>query len=149
MERDSLDSQEREKQYDDVSEENVGLLGTKPNRQKSRFARDVLFMVFLAVAVSSLVLAGIFGLANLPFSHTHAEVSGLKTRCANPSIRREWRTMTDGEQKAYIDAVKCLTKTPSILRNFGSLYDDIPWTHAKQAALSRHPAINETVCGSS
>lgn len=33
-------------------------------------------------------------------------------RCDNPQIRKEWRTLSWSEQKAYMDAIKCLASLP-------------------------------------
>lgn len=49
--------------------------------------------------------------------------------CTNPSLRREWRSLAAAEKKAYIDAVKCLGETPSVLGLNQTLYADFPWVH--------------------
>lgn len=49
--------------------------------------------------------------------------------CLQPTIRREWRTLTPADKKDYITAVQCLGTVPSRLRENGTLYDDFPWVH--------------------
>lgn len=49
--------------------------------------------------------------------------------CQRPTIRREWRTLSEPEKLNYITAVKCLATKPSKLRNTGTLYDDFAWVH--------------------
>lgn len=50
-------------------------------------------------------------------------------RCRNPKIRSEWRTLSDPDKLAYIDAVKCLHQKPSRLQRNASRLDDFPWIH--------------------
>lgn len=42
-------------------------------------------------------------------------------RCVDPAVRHEWRSLSNKEKKAYIDAVQCLMKKPSRLGLDGSL----------------------------
>ncbi|KAF8519616.1 Di-copper centre-containing protein [Hysterangium stoloniferum] len=70
--------------------------------------------------------------------------------CTNPSVRREWRSLTDGQKEEWIDAVKCLARQPSSKtvhpplkpppinppnpiiiphNSSGSLYDDFSYVH--------------------
>lgn len=51
--------------------------------------------------------------------------------CAKPSIRREWRTLSESDQLQYIAAVQCLRDRPSQLGLNQTLYDDFPWTHSR------------------
>jgi hypothetical protein len=51
------------------------------------------------------------------------------TKCTNPSLRREWRTLSSVEKKEYLDAVQCFIDTPSMMGMNGTLYDDFSWTH--------------------
>ena len=62
-------------------------------------------------------------------------------RCHNPTVRKEWRTLKTTEQLAYIDAVLCLTKTPSIASSYGSLYDDLARVHVEIAPGSMSAQI--------
>lgn len=50
--------------------------------------------------------------------------------CKNPSIRREWRELSEREKEEYIDAVQCLRAVPSELHPMRTLYDDFPWVHS-------------------
>jgi tyrosinase len=51
--------------------------------------------------------------------------------CTNPTVRKEWRSISDSEKSAYIDAVKCLKGQPSRLPNTTSetLYDNFGYIH--------------------
>lgn len=51
--------------------------------------------------------------------------------CVQPSIRREWRTLSRSDQSQYIAAIQCLRNTPSQLGLNQTLYDDFPWTHSR------------------
>lgn len=51
--------------------------------------------------------------------------------CQRPSIRREWRTLSNAQRSEYIDAVKCLQSSPSLLNRSQNVsrFDDFPWLH--------------------
>ncbi|KAF8342262.1 Di-copper centre-containing protein [Cantharellus anzutake] len=65
------------------------------------------------------------------------------SKCKNPGIRKEWRSLGFKGQKAYVDAIKCLTSlphdpslkptgaTPGLppVRPGTSRYDDVVYTH--------------------
>lgn len=55
--------------------------------------------------------------------------TGPAWTCQRPSVRREWRVLSEPEQSECLTAVKCLATKPSKLRNTGSLYDDFAWVH--------------------
>ena len=59
--------------------------------------------------------------------HTHL----ASPQCTNPSVRREWRSLSHSEKKLYIRAVKCLTMKSTQLREEGAIYDDFPYIHNK------------------
>ncbi|RKO96946.1 Di-copper centre-containing protein, partial [Caulochytrium protostelioides] len=54
--------------------------------------------------------------------------------CTNVQTRREWRTLSDSERRAYIAAVETIRKQPSVLGH-SSRYDDIVGFHAEALAL--------------
>jgi hypothetical protein len=60
-----------------------------------------------------------------------------KTLCIDPTIRREWRSLSQDEKRDYISAVKCLMTTDSFLRKNGSLYDDFAWVHNRMSHDSK------------
>lgn len=49
--------------------------------------------------------------------------------CTEPYFRREWRSLSDKDKKAYLDAVKCFVDSPSSMGKNGTLYDDFSWVH--------------------
>lgn len=51
------------------------------------------------------------------------------TDCTNPTIRKEWRSLTNTEKSSYIEAVKCLATQPSRMNSASSLYDDFASVH--------------------
>jgi len=55
--------------------------------------------------------------------------TGPAWTCQRPTVRREWRVLSESEQSEFVTAVKCLATKPSKLRNTGSLYDDFAWIH--------------------
>ena len=96
------------------------------------------------VSVSTLVM--IFVAATFGFLHGFEQ--GLlsrppqpqhqsQSRCRNPDIRREWRSLTPSEQQNYLDAAKCLEETPSSLMGQGTLYDDLVYVHMHVGSLCK------------
>ncbi|KAG8683107.1 hypothetical protein FRC09_016289, partial [Ceratobasidium sp. 395] len=69
-----------------------------------------------------------------------AKVNAVGT-CKNPRVRKEWRTLTKAEKKAWIDGVKCMSSMPHsetlyktriaggvpLINKNGTHYDD--WTY--------------------
>lgn len=51
--------------------------------------------------------------------------------CRSPSIRREWRELSEEEKGEYINAVQCLRAIPSELEPTRAIYDDFPWVHSR------------------
>ena len=56
--------------------------------------------------------------------------------CTKPPQRREWRTLAQHEQLAYLAAVICLANTPSRTERVGSIYDDFAFVHMQVGAHS-------------
>ncbi|KAH6855450.1 hypothetical protein B0I37DRAFT_56425 [Chaetomium sp. MPI-CAGE-AT-0009] len=50
-------------------------------------------------------------------------------RCANPHIRREWRSLTTEERLEFIRAVNMLAELPSQWSGNGTMYDDFAILH--------------------
>jgi hypothetical protein len=87
----------------------------------------------LTYVVSFILFALVVGsIASLPFWRP---ISVCKTstestsRCQNPKVRKEWRTLSTRQKEDYIDAVRCLQHFPSRLHAGLSLYDDFPFLH--------------------
>jgi hypothetical protein len=64
------------------------------------------------------------------------ETTNKKT-CTNLVHRQEWRSLSQGTKKSYLDAVNCLAHTPSVLGHMGTVYDDFPWVHLQMAHNSK------------
>ncbi|KAK6379302.1 hypothetical protein LTS17_006220 [Exophiala oligosperma] len=89
--------------------------------------------VLLSVAFVIFAAAIITSATNLPYSRRGDGSAGSNAvssgQCENPSIRREWRDLSDGEKMQYIGAISCLHETPSRLDPEAKLSDDFPWLH--------------------
>ncbi|CAA9956663.1 Tyrosinase domain containing protein [Pyrenophora teres f. maculata] len=83
-------------------------------------------MVKLQTLVQSLSLVSLSVAAVLP--------TPAARKCENPVKRLEWRQMTTGQKKSYIDAVLCLTTKNAISGIPGALnrFDDHQAVHDKQ-----------------
>ncbi|TVY82897.1 Tyrosinase ustQ, partial [Lachnellula suecica] len=55
----------------------------------------------------------------------------INSSCRDPTTRREWRTLSEGDRLKYIEAVQCLRTLPSRLGLDQSLYDDFPYVHSR------------------
>lgn len=51
--------------------------------------------------------------------------------CSHPRIRREWRTFSMTERRAYIDAAVCLTRTESPMDARVTIHDDFAYLHSR------------------
>ncbi|KAH6569858.1 hypothetical protein BASA50_003600 [Batrachochytrium salamandrivorans] len=64
--------------------------------------------------------------------------------CTKPSVRSEWRELTDIQQRDYIDAVICLKMAPSHLNaSIGSpsRFDDFVYTHTEAIDTTHSMAV--------
>ncbi|KAH7215421.1 hypothetical protein DER44DRAFT_740956 [Fusarium oxysporum] len=50
------------------------------------------------------------------------------SRCSQPRMRKEWRTLSSHEQKSYLDAIQCLMVAPS--KRKGAFNTLQSWIHA-------------------
>lgn len=60
--------------------------------------------------------------------------SSTSADCREPVVRKEWRSFSHHEKLHYIEAVQCLAKKPSRIRENGTLYDDFPYVHVRFGA---------------
>ncbi|KAK1993426.1 Di-copper centre-containing protein, partial [Colletotrichum falcatum] len=57
--------------------------------------------------------------------------------CVDPYFRKEWRMLSRQERLDYIEAAKCLARTPSVITGNGTIHDDFAFVHYRHA-LSTH-----------
>ena len=116
-----------ENSYDDEKEENL----ITQNRKKFRACS----LLTLAIGILCCVLAFIGGWVanNLGIVSSIHSLEPLKTAvfCKNPSVRREWRTLSHRQKHEYLRAVQCLSTTDSSLKLNQTLHDDFPWIHSR------------------
>lgn len=98
-----------------------------------------MFFYISAFAITMMFVS--IGFLEFGESNRHSSLAAVphtgRSDCHNPSVRYEWRSLSSRSKVAYLEAVKCLTKRPSKLRENGTLYDDIPWVHAQVAGTSK------------
>ena len=58
--------------------------------------------------------------------------------CSDPPTRREWRGLKYAEKRDYIQAVQCLSSTPSIIKPEGTIFDDFSWVHMWVGRQCKH-----------
>ena len=119
---------------------------------KSRLSRVTIesgpcsILILAMLLISSIVSTWIL-FFNLRLSPQHDMTTtaskGSPWVCQQPTIRREWRRLSEPEQLHYITAVKCLATKPSKLRNNGTLYDDFPWVHKELASNSLSSSFSQ------
>jgi tyrosinase len=116
-------------------------LGTYADEEKAHDCTElptkgrswIVIIVCLAIVGSLAAATSILMYAQAGTSHESAPA-----RCQNPSIRREWRTLSTDEKRAYLDAVVCLTSTPSIVGRNQTLFDGFPWIHTSIGKTGEH-----------
>lgn len=96
-----------------------------PWRSNRSLVIFVLFLLLTSLAVG--FTGGILFNRQIANDKSH-ELATLST-CNRTQYRREWRSLSYGEKLEYIQAVQCLTQTPSRLGQNQSLYDDFPYVH--------------------
>ncbi|KAF4124345.1 tyrosinase [Geosmithia morbida] len=79
-------------------------------------------------------------LSNAQVSFAHESREEQMAKCDRLLIRKEWRTLEDGEKAEWVGAVKCLasirhqrlslSRDQSVLDGKRSLYDDFSYSHA-------------------
>ena len=79
--------------------------------------------MFLPVSLLALTLSAI------PLTSATPTPIARRSNCTNPTIRKEWRTLSREEQINYVEAVNCLTTNPSRIGLSSPLYDDFPYVH--------------------
>lgn len=105
-------------------------LGPNSVRRK----RSYLIVILCALGLFSLLVIFAHNAAvekALFFKIVPAEQGRPQESCIEPSIRREWRSLSESDQLRYIAAVQCLRDKPSQLGLNQTLYDDFPWTHSR------------------
>lgn len=99
--------------------------------------------IWSAVIVLSLGVLGLVLRSSMGYPSSRLNSAG---QCQQPAIRREWRSFSDTEKQAYIDAVQCLRQSPSQLGLNHSLYDDFPWVHSQVGGYCQYiPAIPKLI----
>ena len=102
-----------------------GLLISHPKR------KSLHYILLVCLTISCLILS--FGSGVLFRTHqvwASQDDPSTTSSCTIPITRREWRSLSRGEKSEYIQAVQCLTKTPSLLGMNHSLHDDFPRIHS-------------------
>lgn len=106
----------------------TNLTETRAHKRRWKFALAVAGLVLLTTVATFLVL--------IPSSQRDAFGSETGISCQNPSIRREWRTLTNSEKARFIEALQCLQATPSMMNEDSSRFDDYPWIHQNVGKFS-------------
>ena len=109
---------------------------TAADKSQSR-RRRYRFLVLLLTGVVCFFIGLAAGL--LPVLSTREGLQqNTQVACQSPSVRREWRTLSDNEKGDYVRAVWCLKTIPSRVGANWTLYDDFPWVHAMVGRSCEH-----------
>lgn len=108
-----------------------------------RWAEKASTGIFLATTAILVLVMGAMSLS-FRYGEDMNEVSPThidsEPPCRNPSIRREWRALTDDEKTHFTEAVKCLSTVPSQWTGNGTLYDDFTALHSRIGTISHKAA---------
>lgn len=108
--------------------DNEPLLQSPTPREKGRFLRSISLLYCLTILSTIIFLYLTF--IGAPWDSAAFLIPGQSDYCKNPTLRREWRTLSIPERLDYLTAVQCLGRQPSRLNLNHSLYDDFPWVHS-------------------
>lgn len=87
-----------------------------------------------------------FDIMNMVLSWVSRD-SGPLMPCRRPTIRREWRSLSDVERQDFVKAVNCLGNVSSRWTHNGTLYDDFAYLHGsigswcRWSSLWAHPRL--------
>jgi hypothetical protein len=97
----------------------------------------IIIVITAVVVIVVAILAAIYySIGGIWFNLSFFPASNSLSSCSNPIVRREWRSLRDGEKRAYLASVNCLYHTPSVLWPNSTIYEDLSWTHNFQSSLS-------------
>lgn len=101
---------------------------TEKSNSTSKKILDTIVTIFAVVTASAA-----FGLIIVFLIQTSSPKPSTPTVhvCAEPPVRREWRSLKTYEREEYLSAVKCLYNTSSELVGKGSVIDDFTWVHVR------------------
>ncbi|RFU31128.1 hypothetical protein B7463_g5224, partial [Scytalidium lignicola] len=115
-----------------------GKAAAVPRRRPS--LRYIILIPLLAVVFFVGFSLGIFlDLEQLPLSKSAVKTDQI-SRCTNPVIRREWRSLSTQEKDVYLGAVQCLSRLPSKINPDSTLHDDFAWVHSRFRKSSHNSA---------
>ncbi|GAW20959.1 hypothetical protein ANO14919_104720 [Xylariales sp. No.14919] len=100
---------------------------TKKSNAKFSNVLDIAVILF-----SVLTAITVFGFITVFLIQPNSFTSSISVHsCAEPPIRREWRSLKTHEREEYLSAVKCLYNASSELVGKGSIIDDFTWVHIR------------------
>jgi len=103
-------------------------------RHSCCFSGTCLFLLCVLIGLNAFNI----GQKYWPQVTRHIVQKQTKTTCQNPSIRREWRSLSMKEKHEYLEAVQCLAHTPSRWTPNMTLYDDFPHVHDTTGAFCKY-----------
>ncbi|KAH8804897.1 hypothetical protein F5884DRAFT_859514 [Xylogone sp. PMI_703] len=107
-------------------------------QQRTLLRHIVLIPIVAVVFFAGISLGILLNLERAPSSEL--TVSPQPTRCSNPVVRKEWRSLSTQEKDVYLGAVKCLGRVPSVVNPNSTLHDDFAWIHSRIGKNSHNSA---------
>lgn len=117
----------------DAESEQNGPLLSEDERLEPPARPTLRYMILLPIAAIIFFVGFSLGILldfePQPQLEPEVQTAQSPTRCTNPVVRREWRSLSTMEKDVYIGAVQCLYSLPSEINPNSTLYDDFAWTH--------------------
>jgi len=116
-------------------------LDSKPSLQAplTQGRKRVLRLAWLLCVLTIFLVTGsIYSTLLVIHRKTSISAQDQSLSCQNPTVRREWRTLSTAERHDYLAAVQCLQENPSRLGLNHTLYDDFPWVHSRMGNFSHY-----------
>jgi len=126
----------------DEEEINERLVDNPGSNRRLGLGLTIIIVITAVVVIVVAILAAIYySIGGIWFNLSFFPASNSLSSCSNPIVRREWRSLRDGEKRAYLASVDCLYHTPSVLWPNSTIYEDLSWTHNFQSSLTHHTAV--------
>ncbi|KAF4615860.1 hypothetical protein G7Y89_g15255 [Cudoniella acicularis] len=117
---------------DSDSESDYSKPASATTHNRTRYIRNTLIICatsILLVVTTLYTIHYAFPERNPPSTNISGQPQ--PTKCRDPVVRQEWRTLSIQQRRNYISAVQCLQNHPSNIGLNHTLHDEFTWIHSR------------------